>query len=84
MLLSKACDALPPGGVLIVYEALIDDARRQATYGLLQSLNMLLMTKGGYDYSAADCIGWLRDSGFDQCRVEPLVCNHSMIVAVRN
>ena len=29
---------MPPGGALIVYEALIDDARRENTFGLLMSL----------------------------------------------
>ena len=42
VLLQKAFDALPAGGALIVYEALIDDDRRENTLGLLMSLNMLI------------------------------------------
>jgi hypothetical protein len=34
-LLRKAHAVLPPGGALIVYEALIDDERRQNAFGLL-------------------------------------------------
>ncbi len=30
LLLAKAYEALPPGGALVVYEAMIDDARRVA------------------------------------------------------
>ena len=54
---------LPDGGVLIVYERLIDDARRTNAAALLSSLNMLLMSEGGFDFSAADCKGWMREAG---------------------
>jgi hypothetical protein len=49
MLLEKANAALPTGGALIVYEAIIDDERRENAFGLLGSLNMLLATLGGFD-----------------------------------
>jgi SAM-dependent methyltransferase len=80
MLLAKAHDALRPGGALIVYDRLIDDDRREPS-GLLSSLNMLLMTDGGFDFTAADCIGWMREAGFHDMRVEPLVAGQSMVVA---
>ena len=51
----KAYDALPDGGALIVYEAIIDDDRRENAFGLLMSLNMLIETPGGFDYTGADC-----------------------------
>jgi hypothetical protein len=44
MLIKKAFDALPRGGALVVYEAIIDDARTKNTFGLLMSLNMLVET----------------------------------------
>ena len=52
-------DALPDGGALIVYDAIIDDDRRENAFGLLMSLNMLIETPGGFDYTGADCrAGW--------------------------
>ena len=81
MLLQKAYAALPPHGALIVHERLIDDARRASALGLLSSLNMLIMTAGGFDFTATDCIGWMREAGFRDMRVEPLVAGQSMIVA---
>jgi transposase-like protein len=48
--------------VLIVCEAIIDDQRRQNTFGLLMSLNMLIETQAGFDFTGADCSGWMRDS----------------------
>jgi hypothetical protein len=47
MLISKAHAALDEGGPLIIYEFLIDDARRTHLSGLLMSLNMLIETRGG-------------------------------------
>ena len=57
MLLQTAHAPLPPGRALIVYERLIDDARRANPVGLLSSLNILIMTEGGFDFTAADCMG---------------------------
>ena len=64
---------LPPGGALLIYEALIDDERRHNAFGLLMSLNMLIETPGGFDYTGADCCGWLKEAGFRQTRVEHLL-----------
>ena len=83
MLLKKGYEALPPGGALIVYERLIDDKRRVNTAALLASLNMLIMTAGGFDFSGADCTGWMRDAGFRDMRVEPLTSEHYMVVGIK-
>ncbi len=83
MLISKAHAALPPGGALLVYEALIDDQRRDNTFGLLMSLNMLIETPGGFDFTGADCSGWMRDAGFRETRVEHLAGPDSMVVGIK-
>ena len=83
MLLEKAYAALPKGGALIVYELIIDDERRQNAFGLLMSLNMLIETTGGFDFTGADCQGWMREAGFSQTRVEPLTGADSMVVAIK-
>jgi O-methyltransferase domain/Dimerisation domain len=83
MLLDKAHAALPKGGALIVYESIIDDERRQNAFGLLMSLNMLIETPGGFDFTRADCQAWMREAGFSQTRVEPLVGPDSMVVAIK-
>lgn len=83
MLLAKAHAALPPGGAVVVYDAIIDDERRENTFGLLMSLNMLIETPGGFDYTGADCMGWMREAGFRDCRVEHLVGPDSMVVGIK-
>jgi hypothetical protein len=82
-LLDKAYAALPEGGALIVYEALIDDERRENVFGLLMSLNMLIETRGGFDYTGADCQGWMRDAGFRETSVEHLVGPDSMVIGIK-
>ena len=82
-LVTKAYEALSPGGALIVFEALIDDERRQHVFGLLMSLHMLLGTQGGFDYTGADCCGWLHDVGFREARVEHLVGPDTMVVGIK-
>jgi O-methyltransferase domain/Dimerisation domain len=83
MLIKKAHDAVPVGGALIVYEAIIDDDRSKNAFGLMMSLNMLIETPGGFDYTGADCAGWMKEAGFTQTRVEPLVGPDSMVVAIK-
>ena len=82
-LLKKAHAALTASGALVVCERLIDDERRASTAGLLSSLNMLIMTQGGFDFRAADCVDWMHQVGFRDTRVEPLADAHTMIVAMK-
>jgi O-methyltransferase domain/Dimerisation domain len=83
MLTQKAFDAVPRGGALIVYESIIDDDRSKNAFGLMASLNMLIETTGGFDYTGADCQGWMKEAGFSRTRVEPLVGPDSMVVAIK-
>ena len=83
LLLEKAHRALPSGGALIVFEALIDDERRHNTFGLLMSLNMLIETPDGFDYTGRDCSQWMRDAGFRETRVEHLAGPDSMVVGIK-
>jgi cyclopropane fatty-acyl-phospholipid synthase-like methyltransferase len=82
-LLAKVYKALPKGGAVLVYDAIIDDDRRQNAFGLLMSLNMLIETSGGFDYTGADCMSWMRAAGFSETRVEPLLGPDSMVIGVK-
>ena len=83
MLIRKAYEALPPGGAYIAYDSIIDDDRKKNAFGLLMSLNMLIETPGGFDYSGADCMGWMKEAGFRETRVEHLVGPDSMVIGVK-
>jgi hypothetical protein len=82
-LVRKAYEALPKDGAFIVYESIIDDERSENSFGLLSSLNMLIETPGGFDYTGADCTGWMNEAGFRETRVEHLVGSDSMIVGIK-
>jgi hypothetical protein len=81
MLVGKAYDALPEGGAFVVIEALIDDARRENTFGLMMSLNMLIELGDAFDYSAADFREWCSSAGFRSFEVIPLAGGSSAAVA---
>ncbi len=83
MLIRKAYEAIPTGGALIVYESIIDDDRSKNSFGLLMSLNMLIETPGGFDYTGADCTGWMHEAGFHSTRVEHLVGPESMVIGIK-
>jgi hypothetical protein len=82
-LLAKAHDSLRDGGALIVFESIIDNERRKNSFGLLMSLNMLIETPGGFDYTAAMCEDWLRGVGFRETYVEHLAGPDSMVVGLK-
>ncbi len=82
-MIGKAFDALPEGGALIVYESIIDDDRSQNAFGLLASLNMLIETPGGIDYTGADCQDWMMEAGFSETSVEHLAGPDSMVIGIK-
>jgi hypothetical protein len=83
VLLGKAFDALSKGGAVVVYDSIIDDDRRENAFGLLSSLNMLIETAGGFDYTGEDCQAWMTEVGFSKTRVEPLVGPDSMVIGLK-
>jgi predicted transcriptional regulator len=83
LLIEKVYEILPPNGACILYESIIDDERRHNTAGLLMSLNMLIETQGGFDYTAKDCMKWMKDTGFRETFSEHLVGPDSMVVGIK-
>lgn len=83
ILVRKAYEAVPDGGALIVYESIIDDDRSKNAFGLMMSLNMLIETPAGFDYTGADCQSWMREAGFRETRVEHLLGPDSMVIGIR-
>src|SRR5579862_104972 len=83
ILIRKAYEAIPDGGAFIAYDCIIDDDRSKNSFGLLMSLNMLIETPGGFDYTGADCMSWMKEAGFSETRVEHLVGPDSMVVGIK-
>lgn len=83
LLISKAYDALYDGGALVAIERIIDNERRKNTTGLLMSLNMLLATDGGFDFTAADFDSWARETGFKKTSPLILSGDSSAVIAYK-
>jgi hypothetical protein len=81
MLVTKAYEALPDGGALIVYDSIIDDERRENAPALLNSLGMLLQKRGAFCFTAAECRSWMEEAGFGWTSVEHLEGPRSMVIA---
>ncbi|MBK7580033.1 MAG: methyltransferase [Myxococcales bacterium] len=82
-LITKVFTALRPGGAFIAVENVIDDARRTNTFGLLISLNMLIETPGGFDYTQGQFAGWCKEAGFSRTEFVPLAGPASAAIAYK-
>ena len=83
MLIKKAYDALPQGGALVVLENIIDDDRSKNAFGLMMSLNMLIETPEGYDFSLADFDRWAKEIGYRETSTMPLTGPSSAVIATK-
>ena len=84
LLLDKAYGALPKKGVLIVIESFIDDSRRVFAHCLLASLNMLIQTEGGSEFTARECMTWMREAGFNATNIIPLTGAQAAVIGIRD
>ncbi|MBO9573362.1 MAG: methyltransferase, partial [Chitinophagaceae bacterium] len=71
MLMKKAYNALPNGGAFIAIESVIDDERKENAFGLMMSLNMLIETGTGFDYTFSDFNRWAKATGFTSTALIP-------------
>ncbi len=83
MLIAKAYRALPVGGALVAIENIIDDERRQNSFGLLMSVNMLIEFGEAFDFTGAQFAEWCEEAGFSRCEITPLAGPASAAVAYK-
>lgn len=63
-LLRRSFEALPSGGAVVIRELLVNDEKTGPAPAALMSLNMLIETEGGRNYTPAEYSAWLEDVGF--------------------
>lgn len=83
LLIKKAYDALPDGGALVIIENIIDDNRSVNAFGLMMSLNMLIETTEGYDFTFSDFNGWAKECGFKETSFISLIGPTSAAIAYK-
>jgi len=82
-LVKKVFDNLPEGGAFIAIENIIDNDRRQNTFGLLMSLNMLIENGDAFDYTLNDFERWTKAAGFKRSELLPLAGPTSAAIAYK-
>ena len=82
-LVQKTYDALPAGGAFIAIENIIDNDRRQNTFGMLMSLNMLIENGDAFDYTLNDFERWTKAAGFKRTELLPLAGPSSAAIAYK-
>jgi hypothetical protein len=83
MLMQKAYDALPIGGAFVAIEGIIDDERNKNVFGMMMSLNMLIETGKGFDYTFVDFKKWANKVGFKSTSLIPLAGPSSAAIAYK-
>ncbi|WP_205837268.1 methyltransferase [Neorhizobium tomejilense] len=63
-LLRRSFEALPSGGAVVISELLVDDEKTGPVSAALMSLNMLIETEGGRNYTPAEYSAWIEEAGF--------------------
>lgn len=79
-LAGAAFRAVRPGGAAFVYDPMLDPDRPQLP-NVLASLNMLVWSAGGSEYTYADAATWFTDAGFTSVGHTPLVATTSLLTA---
>ncbi|HET9141749.1 methyltransferase, partial [Actinophytocola sp.] len=70
-LVKKAFDALNPGGSLLVYDRMLEPGPSYVE-NLVISLDMLLVTDGGSEYTATELVSHAEHAGFESTIVSAL------------
>ena len=83
MLMKKGYDALPEGGAFVAIESIIDDERKQNAFGMMMSLNMLIESGTGFDYTFADFNKWANIVGFKSTALLALAGPSSAAIAYK-
>lgn len=83
LLIQKAYDALPEGGAFVAIENIIDEERVKNVFGLMMSLNMLIETGTGFDYTFSSFDKWTKSVGFKNTIIMPLTGPTSAAIAYK-
>ncbi|MBV6325088.1 methyltransferase [Duganella violaceipulchra] len=78
----KAFDALEPGGVVVLYEVLLNPRKDGPLAAACFSVTMLLSHRGK-QYTFAELEAMLGHCGFIECRAEPVFGRYHMICATK-
>jgi precorrin-6B methylase 2 len=80
-LVARAVAALDRGGRLAIHDFILEPSRTAPAAAALFSLNMLVSTAAGMNYTEEEYLDWLRAAGLSGARVLPLPGPTTLILA---
>ncbi|MGR3221112.1 MAG: methyltransferase [Candidatus Anammoxibacter sp.] len=82
-IIRKCKQALKSKGMIVIHDFLLDASMTESPFGAIFSLNMLVGTHGGRNYSDNEIKGWLNKSGFVKARKTMVDADTGMIIAFK-
>ncbi|HEX6872577.1 MAG TPA: methyltransferase [Micromonosporaceae bacterium] len=79
LLIKQAFQAIRPGGALLVYDPMLDE-ELSSLVNTLTSLTMLVVTRGGAEYTSDECRQWMVEAGFTDPSARPLGSSDILVV----
>ncbi|VVJ17769.1 TcmO [Amycolatopsis camponoti] len=83
-LLARVHESVKPGGAVLVYDRMIDAGRRGRPLSLLGSLNMLLTSPGGAEYTPDEARKWLTEAGFGTVEVARVGSLDTLVIGYKD
>jgi hypothetical protein len=71
-ILKRAFDSLTPGGTIYMLDLMTDATHTAPVFSALFAVNMALIARDGWVFSAAELKTWLEQAGFIGFEVSPL------------
>lgn len=81
-LLVKAARALKRGGIVAIYDTLLEDSRKEPVENVLQNLTLSLTYSEGGLFTPAELENWLKDVGFEQPLFYPMPLARPMLLTI--
>jgi cyclopropane fatty-acyl-phospholipid synthase-like methyltransferase len=78
--LTRLHTLLPPGGMVLIHDYLLDDTHSGPLIPALLALHLTLVSEDGQVYSGAELRDLLAQAGFEAVRIEPFLTGHSSLV----
>ncbi|HEY7597539.1 MAG TPA: methyltransferase [Actinophytocola sp.] len=82
-LVERAVAVLPPGGMLLLYDALLDPDRPETEENWVHALVAQLIGPGGTVNTTDDCRAWFAAAGLTDVEVRPLTGSMSVVLGTK-
>jgi hypothetical protein len=74
---------LPPGGMVLIHDYMLDDTRSGPLIPALLALHLTLVSEHGQVYSGTELRDLLVQAGFEAVCIAPFLTGHSSLISAR-